>query len=225
MGATARKILLFVDNAPCHPPDMACLPNIKVVFLPPNCTNCLQLRDAEIIKCMKQGYRKRLVQCQPATTEPSEEKKISLLAAMQAIASSWSAVSQTTISNSFQHCGFARETVSTAGDSTFSMDEYSSAIHENDFERLKPAKTFAEFVEANDNVASCGELWLHESVTEELLGGNTTATSNEDNAAAADSAVPTSFADMLVHIDGIRSTFVHAMPRRTCFWTFPKPVW
>ncbi|KAL1487095.1 hypothetical protein MTO96_046674 [Rhipicephalus appendiculatus] len=134
-----------------------------------------------------------------------EEKKISVLDAMHMIASSWSAVSQSTIANSFKHCGFVRETVSTAGDTTSSMEEDSSAIDDDDFERLNPTTTFA--VEADDNVATCGELSLDEAIAEEFPGAEATATSDEDDAAAtaADAAVPTSFADMLRHMDGIRS--------------------
>ncbi|KAL3221090.1 hypothetical protein MRX96_029647 [Rhipicephalus microplus] len=133
-----------------------------------------------------------------------EEKKISVLDAMHMIASSWSAVSQTTVANSFKHCGFVRETASTAGDSITSINEDSSAIDEDDFERLNPATMLAEFVEAHDSVATFGELSLDEAVTEEL-SGDATATSDEDDAAAADSAAPTLFANILRHIDGIRS--------------------
>ncbi|KAL3234098.1 hypothetical protein MRX96_022843 [Rhipicephalus microplus] len=134
-----------------------------------------------------------------------EEKKISLLDAMHMIASKRSPVSQTTIANSFKHCGFVQEAASTAGDSTSLMYEDSSAIDANDFEHLNQATTFAEFVEADDNAATCGELSLDEAAVEELLDGDATATSDENDAAAADSAVPTLFADMLRHIDGIRS--------------------
>lgn len=212
MGAKARKILLFMDNAPCHPPDTTSLRNVKVVFLPPNCTSCLQPLDAGIIKCVKQGYRKRLVQRRLAAMERSEEEKISVLDAMHMIASSWSAVSQSTIANSFRHCGFVRETASTAdastaGDSTSLMEENASTVDDDDFERLHPSTTFAEFVEADDDVAVCSELSLDDAIAEALPDADT-ATSDEDDAAAADAAdvaVPTSFADMLRHIDGIRS--------------------
>lgn len=135
MGPKARKILLFMDNAPCLPLDTTCLRNIKVVFLPFNCTSRLLPLDARIIKCVKQGYRKCLVQRQLAAMKRSEEeKKISVLDAMHMIASSWSAVSQTTVANSFKHCGFVRETASTAGDSITSINEDSSAIDEDDFD-------------------------------------------------------------------------------------------
>ncbi|KAH7974509.1 hypothetical protein HPB49_016353 [Dermacentor silvarum] len=144
--------------------------------------------------------------------ERSEEEKISVLDAMHMIASSWSAVSQSTIANSFRHCGFVRETASTAdastaGDSTSLMEENASTVDDDDFERLHPSTTFAEFVEADDNVAVCSELSLDDAIAEALPDADT-ATSDEDAAAAADAAdvaVPTSFADMLRHIDGIRS--------------------
>ncbi|KAL1434120.1 hypothetical protein MTO96_011773 [Rhipicephalus appendiculatus] len=110
-----------------------------------------------------------------------------------------------TIVNLFKHYGFVRETASTAGDSTFSMEEDSSAI--DDFERLNSATTFAKFVEADNNVATCGELSLDKAITKEFPSADATAASDKDDAAAtaADAAVPTSFADMLQHIDGTRS--------------------
>ncbi|KAL1474557.1 hypothetical protein MTO96_037877 [Rhipicephalus appendiculatus] len=174
------------DDAPCAPEPLHV-----------DLSRALAPLDAGIIKC----YRKRLVQRRLMAMERSEEeKKISVLDAMHMIASSWSAVSQGTIANSLKHCGFVRATVSTAGDSTSSMEEDSSAIDNDDFERLNPATTFAEFVEADDNVATCGELSLDEAIAEEFPNADATATSDKD-----DAAVPTSFADMLRHMDGIRS--------------------
>ncbi|KAH6921203.1 hypothetical protein HPB50_027810 [Hyalomma asiaticum] len=86
------------------------------------------------------------------------------------------------------------------------MEENASSVDE-DFERLNQTTTFAEFVEADDDVAICGELSLDDAIAEALPDADTTATSDEDEdaAAAAADAVPTSFADMLRHIDGIRS--------------------
>ncbi|KAH6934882.1 hypothetical protein HPB50_001583 [Hyalomma asiaticum] len=75
--------------------------------------------------------------------------------------------------------------------------------------KIDPATAllFAEFVEADDDIAICGELSLDDAIAEALPDADTTATSDkdEDDAAAAADAVPTSFADMLRHIDGIRS--------------------
>ncbi|KAH6923759.1 hypothetical protein HPB50_005953 [Hyalomma asiaticum] len=82
------------------------------------------------------------------------------------------------------------------------MEENASSVDE-DFERLNQTTTFAEFVEADDDVAICGELSLDDVIAEALPDADTTATSDEDDAAAAADAVPTSFADMLRHIDSI----------------------
>jgi hypothetical protein len=54
-----QKILVIIDNCPCHP-DLN-LSNIKVVFLPPSTTSVTQPMDQEVIKCFKTNYRKRVV--------------------------------------------------------------------------------------------------------------------------------------------------------------------
>lgn len=55
-----RKILLFLDNAACHPKD-AQLNNIQLVFFPPNCTSVCQPLDQGIIKSFKTFYRSFIV--------------------------------------------------------------------------------------------------------------------------------------------------------------------
>ena len=57
-----RKVVLFWDNATCHPENLkASLTNIKLVFLPKNATSWLQLLDAGIIRNFKHKYKKPLV--------------------------------------------------------------------------------------------------------------------------------------------------------------------
>ncbi|OAF65661.1 hypothetical protein A3Q56_06616, partial [Intoshia linei] len=55
------------DNCPAHCSDyvnktLVCLENVKIEFLPKNTTSITQPLDAEVIKCVKQSYRKSLVQ-------------------------------------------------------------------------------------------------------------------------------------------------------------------
>ena len=57
-----RNVILFLDNATCHPVTLdALVSNITVRFLPKNTTSKLQMLDAGIIRCFKAKYRKKLV--------------------------------------------------------------------------------------------------------------------------------------------------------------------
>ena len=56
-----RNVILFLDNAACHPESMiGQFLQIKIIFLPKNATSRLQPLD-DIIQNLKVKYRKRLV--------------------------------------------------------------------------------------------------------------------------------------------------------------------
>jgi hypothetical protein len=59
LGRKKEKILLLLDNCPAH--CTVALRNIKLAFLPSNCTYVLQPMDQSVIKCMKTYFRKSLV--------------------------------------------------------------------------------------------------------------------------------------------------------------------
>ena len=61
MKRERRRVLLFIDNCPAHPIDYPGLTNVKVVFLPKNCTSRLQPTDQGVIRNLKHFYRLRLV--------------------------------------------------------------------------------------------------------------------------------------------------------------------
>ena len=61
MASEGRRILLFIDNAPSHPPDLT-FSNIKLVFLPANTTSYLQALDQGIILDAKRKYRRYQLQ-------------------------------------------------------------------------------------------------------------------------------------------------------------------
>ena len=55
MKAEKRSILLLLDNAGCHPPELLQdkFSNIKIIFLPANMTSKLQPLDLGVIKTLK----------------------------------------------------------------------------------------------------------------------------------------------------------------------------
>ena len=55
-----RKIALIIDNCPVRP-TIGNLPNVRLIFLPPNTTFVSQPMDQGVIKCLKVQYRRRLV--------------------------------------------------------------------------------------------------------------------------------------------------------------------
>ena len=55
-----RNIILFMDNAPCHPRDLE-FSNIKIAWLPCNTTSKTQPLDAGIIKVWKVNVRRKLL--------------------------------------------------------------------------------------------------------------------------------------------------------------------
>ena len=56
------NVILFIDNAPCHPQNLkGKVSNINVCFLPKNTTSHLQPLDAGIIQNFKAKYRKLLL--------------------------------------------------------------------------------------------------------------------------------------------------------------------
>ena len=62
MEVAKRKLILFKDNAPCHPEGLIeRYSNIKVMFLPKNRTSRLQPLDVGIIRNFKLKYREKLL--------------------------------------------------------------------------------------------------------------------------------------------------------------------
>ena len=58
-----RHLILFLDNAPCHPPLlMDMFSNIKVAIVPKNTTMRTQPLDVGIIKVRKVYYKRNLLQ-------------------------------------------------------------------------------------------------------------------------------------------------------------------
>lgn len=121
-----RKVLLLIDNAPCHivPEDYS---NIHIQFLPPNTTAKIQPLDQGIIRSLKQFYRKMLAHMYLDGIENNHDakeimkKKFNLKIACDMVTQCWAKVKFTTIQNCFRKAGFVSG-VESAPDSDNEID-------------------------------------------------------------------------------------------------------
>ncbi|XP_041471253.1 tigger transposable element-derived protein 4-like [Lytechinus variegatus] len=114
MQRQRRKIIMLLDNAPCHP--YLQLSNIKLVFLPPNTTSITQPMDQGIIQAVKLKFRKRQLrgiinrmEREPGLTAPELMKKTDVLQAIQWIDKSWRDTTDETIQKCFRNCGIGTQ--------------------------------------------------------------------------------------------------------------------
>lgn len=107
MQAKGRRILLLLDNAPSHQPNDIELENVRLLFLPPNCTAKVQPMDAGVIAAFKRHYRRFHLQNAVDRDERGETNlyKVDLLTAMRWSKAAWEEISRTTIANCFRHTG------------------------------------------------------------------------------------------------------------------------
>lgn len=106
-----RFVLLLMDNAGCHPPDIVDkYSNIKIVFLPPNTISKLQPLDLGIIKNFKTHYRKFLMRyvitkIEECSSAAEVVKSVNVLHAIRWIAEAWKCVQSTVILKCFRKAG------------------------------------------------------------------------------------------------------------------------
>ncbi|XP_068684888.1 tigger transposable element-derived protein 6-like [Montipora foliosa] len=106
-----RHIILFLDNAPCHPPSLTDMfSNIKVAFLPKNTTSRTQPLDAGIIKVWKIYYKRKLLRHIVSQVDGEHSaseivKSVNLLMAVRWMVNAWDEVKCEVISKCFRHVG------------------------------------------------------------------------------------------------------------------------
>ena len=106
------KVVLFWDNATCHPEALqASLTNIKLVFIPKNKTSRLQTLDAGIIRNFKHKYRKLFVLfvvslINAGKTASQIIEDVHILKAINWFQTARRSVSTETIKQCFIKCGF-----------------------------------------------------------------------------------------------------------------------
>jgi hypothetical protein len=109
MKKSSRQILLFLDNAPCHPVDVQ-LSNIKLFFFPPNTTSTVQPLDQGVIHSFKCHYCRMFVRhiiAQCTMAHSIDQITITALDAIRWIHEAWNTVTSITIRNCFRTAGFS----------------------------------------------------------------------------------------------------------------------
>ena len=105
-----RKVILFLDNATCHPEStIGQFSQIKMIFLPKNTTSRLQPLNADIIQNFKVKYRRSLVKYVLARIQEDVfaiqiVKGVDVLVAIQGLQKAWKEVTNLTIKNYFEKC-------------------------------------------------------------------------------------------------------------------------
>ena len=128
-----RSVLLFMDNAGCHPKDK--YSNIKAVFLLPNTTSKLQPLDLGVIQNFKVHYRQLLLRFVLASidscslaSEVHVAGSINILTAIRWISQAWKEVKPLTISKCYKKAGILTEqlNVTSVGEDTDPFEDLDS---------------------------------------------------------------------------------------------------
>ncbi|XP_054708872.1 tigger transposable element-derived protein 6-like [Uloborus diversus] len=160
MKRKKRHILLIIDNAPCH--KSTAMSNIRIEFLPPDCTGVLQPLDAGIIKSFKAHYRKYHVRHIVERIKNNVFSLISLKEAIHFIKKAWDEVTPDTILNCWRHTGLV-DGEKRSVQNHVEMQEIQDSIDK--LTVLEHPLTANEFIDA-DKSASTFEDMTHEDIIE-----------------------------------------------------------
>ena len=130
-----RKIILFLDNAACHPETLQNnFKNIKLISLPKCTTSRLQPLDAGIIRAFKCKYRKyRLLKYVVSRTDEGKNaseiiQDVNIAKAVHWLQVAWRDLSTETIIICFQKCGFGQESVNSITNDNEIDEEFESLL-------------------------------------------------------------------------------------------------
>lgn len=128
LSAKDRSVLLFLDNAACHPKELRHkFSQIKIVYMPANTTSELQPLDLGIIQNLKTKYRKFflryvLAKIEDCTSATEVAKSVDVLYAIRWISKAWEEVAKKTIMKCFRKAGILDSDLNVASGDTFSED-------------------------------------------------------------------------------------------------------
>lgn len=197
-----RKILLLVDNCPAHP-EVKNLEFIKLVFMPPNTSSRLQPMDQGVIHSLKSNYRRILLSnCMSMDEDVEDNRRITLLDAVNFIHMAWNNVSEKTIRNCFLHAGFLERQDEFDCDDELPLNEWLKKVNEleNSTENnVEAGVHFEEYVHVDENVICRETLSDIEIVASVSDSKETEEDCNEDEENVADT-----FSEQLLPVSKIK---------------------
>ena len=108
-SSPGRKVLLLIDNCSAHGtaemfPEM---PNLRIVYLPPDCTSRVQPMDAGVIAALKLRYKKLHMDRALDNLEADVKKiyKVDVLTAMRCFKRAWNDLPRELIHSCWKHTG------------------------------------------------------------------------------------------------------------------------
>ena len=188
-----RRILLFMDNAPCHPDSLKdSFSNIKIVFLPKNTTTKTQPLDPGIIANWKVKYKKATSICMQSNRWiPYWERDCEICQCTDVDGmgkEDWDEVLSDTIQRCFKKTGLFPEEVDIEDD-PFEGDDLQDL--QQLLARVDESCSGEKYISAEDDLEVCGGFidssdpnW-RETFRDKLLGDNT-----EELHSLSDMAVP-----------------------------------
>ena len=160
-----RHILLFLDNATCHPNALIDrFSNIKMAFLPKNTTSRTQPLDAGIIKLWKVKTKRKLLRyvCSKIDGQKTASdivKSVNLLMAIQWGKQAWDEINQDTIAKCFNKVGLVPDANIVEGNDDYDPFEGEDMLSLEELcKKLGEESSAAkEFVNADEDLSSCTE--------------------------------------------------------------------
>lgn len=183
MKKEKRNILLFMDNATCHPTDNT-FSNVKVIFLPPNTTAFCQPLDQGVIQAFKQHYRK--MQMRKLVSQMSEAsvssvshlaKSLNVLDAVNWTSMAVKKVMCSTVKKCFAKAGFKMNSTDIQLQSDAEIPEDCTELEEIFESAGIRNMTASDFVKVDDNLAVFSTF----ETIQELIEDRTQGEVSDDN--------------------------------------------
>ena len=153
-----RNVILFIDNAPCHPPDLkGKFSNINVCFLTKNATSRPQPLNAGIIQNFEVKYRKLLLKFVISRVNDKKSasetvKEVDVLKATRWVKEAWNQVDEETIRKCFRKCGFIPEVCEEIESNDQIETEFEELVR-----RIDGDASSADYIDADNMVPFCRE--------------------------------------------------------------------